>query len=66
MKRIKWRNFFKLVILLICVSTIIYDFYMLTVYSLIKNVTVSWSTFGLLTFVFSGLLSEYLIEDLFY
>lgn len=65
MKKIKWKNLFKLVILLICVSTIIHDFYMLTVYSWIKNVTVSWSSFGLLTFVLSGLLSEYLFEDLF-
>lgn len=65
MKKIKWKNLFKLVILLICISTIIHDLYTLTVYSWINNITASWTSFGLLTFVLSGLLSEYLIEDLF-
>jgi uncharacterized membrane protein len=65
MKKIKWKNLFKLAILLICISTIIHDLYTLTVYSWINSTTASWTSFGLLTFVFSGLLSEYLIEDLF-
>lgn len=65
MKKIKWKNLFKLVILLICISTILHDLYMLTIHSIIHNVTVSWTNYGLLTFVLSGLLSEYLIEDLF-
>lgn len=63
--KIKWKNLFKLIILLICISTILHDLYMLTIYSWISNTTVSWTSFGLLTFVLSGLLSEYLIEDLF-
>ena len=66
MKKIKWKNLFKLVILLICISTILHDLYMLTIYSWINSVTVSWTSSGLLTFVFSGLLSEYLIEELFW
>lgn len=65
MKKIKWKNLFKLVILIICVSTIFHDLYMLTIHSWINSTTVSWTSFGLLTFVLSGLLSEYLIEDLF-
>ncbi len=64
--KIKWNNLFKLIILLICISTIIHDLYVLTVYSWINSITVSWTSFGLLTFVLNGLLSEYLIEDLFY
>ncbi len=65
MKKIKWKNLFKLVILLICISTILHDLYMLTIHSWINSTTVNWTSFGLLTFVLSGLLSEYLIEDLF-
>lgn len=65
MKKIKWKKLFKLVILLICISTIFHDLYMLTIHSWISSTTVSWTSFGLLTFVLSGLLSEYLIEDLF-
>lgn len=65
MKKIKWKNLFKLVILLICISTILHDLYMLTIHSWINSITVNWTSFGLLTFVLSGLLSEYLIEDLF-
>lgn len=65
MKKIKWKNLFKLVILLICISTIFHDLYMLTIHSWTNSTTVNWTSFGLLTFVLSGLLSEYLIEDLF-
>lgn len=64
--KIKWKNLFKLVILLICISTILHDLYMLTIYNWINSVTVSWTSSGLLTFVFGGLLSEYLIEELFW
>lgn len=63
--KIKWKNLFKLVILAICIYTLIHDFYMLTFYSLINKVTVTWTSTGLLTYALSGLLSEHLIEEIF-
>ncbi len=63
--KIKWKSAFKLIILAICIYTLIHDFYMLTFYSLINKVTVTWTSTGLLTFVLSGLLSEHLINEIF-
>lgn len=63
--KINWKNLFKFICLCICVLTIIKDFYMLTIYSWINSVTVTWTATGVITFVLSGLLSEYLFEDLF-
>lgn len=63
--KIKWKNLFKFIVLLLCIFVILHDFYMLSIYSLIHKVTTSWTSFGLLTFVLSGFLSEYLFDDLF-
>lgn len=63
--KIKWKNLFKFILLLLCISVIVHDFYMLSIYSIIHKVTVTWSWYGLLTFVLSGFLSEYLFDDLF-
>lgn len=63
--KIKWKNLFKFIVLLLCIGVVLNDFYMLTIHSIIHNVTVSWTNYGLITFVLSGLLSEYLFEELF-
>ena len=63
--KIKWRNLFKFIVLLLCIGVILHDFYMLTIYSWIHKVTMGWTATGGITFLLCGLLSEYLFEELF-
>ncbi len=64
-QKIKWRNLFKIIVLMICISVIVHDFYMMTIYSWMHKTTMGWTLYGGFTFMLCGFISEYLFDDLF-
>ena len=53
MKKINYKNVFKLIIFVICLGIIVYDLYMLIIYPLISGVLTGWTLFGFTSFVAS-------------
>lgn len=49
--KIKWVNVIKLIALIFCISMILYNLYMLTIYSWATKKILGFSWFGLITFI---------------
>lgn len=61
--KINWLNVIKLIVFIICVSMIIHDLYLLTIYSFITGNLYGWSWFGLLTFILFCSIADIIYED---
>lgn len=65
MKRVKWRNVMKLLVMLIAASVVIYDMYKLTIYSFITDKLGSWTWYGFTTFIMCFAIASVLYFDVF-
>ncbi len=63
MKKIKWLNVFKMIILLLCIGMIVHDIFMLTIYSYISGAVYGWSWFGFISFCLVVGVMFYVIDD---
>lgn len=62
--KIKWKNLGLLLVLIISVSIIIHDLFMITIYSLINSLSVSWTWYGINTFVIAIMAGNLAYDDL--
>lgn len=53
MKKINYKNVFKLIIFVICAGIIVYDLYMLIIYPIVSGVLTGWTIFGFTSFISS-------------
>lgn len=61
--KVKWISVIKLILFIFCISMILHDMYMLTIHSWITSKTVSFTWFGLLTFILFCGMAELIYED---
>ena len=61
MKKINYKNIFKLIIFVICAGIILYDLYMLIIYPLVSGVLTGWTLFGFTSFI----VSVYICVDIY-
>lgn len=64
MKKIKWINILKTVLLIICLSVIFHDTYMLTIHTFITGEIYGLTLFGIVTFLLCGSISIDIIKDI--
>jgi len=63
MKKVKWLNVIKLLVLIVCLGVVIHDLYMVIVYPLITSNLVGWTYWGLFTFFISLCFAYEICED---
>ena len=63
MKKVKWKNVIKLLILLLSIIVILHDLYMLTFASWISGQLYGWTWYGLLTFILFCSIASMIYED---
>ncbi len=61
--KIKWINVIKLTLFIFCISMILHDMCMLTVYSWFTGKACSFSWFGLITFILFCIIAELIYND---
>lgn len=62
MKKIKWKNMALLIILMVCISVILKDMYMLTIYSSITGKLMGLSFIGIIELIACVLVGIKIIE----
>lgn len=62
-RKINWINVIKAVVFIFCISMIIHDIFMLTVYGWITGNLYGWSWFGFLTFILFCSIACIIYED---
>lgn len=63
MKKIKWKNVFKVAVLIACGLVVVHDAYMLTIGSLVTGNLYGWSWYGLITFMLCWFIGGITLED---
>lgn len=63
--KIKWKNIFKFIIMLLCLGIVLHDFYMVSISQFFTGQMVGWSWFGFITFFIALFTLAFLYEDLF-
>lgn len=63
-RKLKWKNILLLVVLIACISLIIHDIYMNTIYTFISGRIVGWTWFGFLTYIMAFVVSDEIIKYL--
>lgn len=62
MKRIKWGNVIEMGVLLICLSIILHDI-VLILYGIVSGLSISWTTYGFITFLLLTSLASTIMDD---
>lgn len=63
-RKICWLAVVEVILFLISLAVIVHDFYMVTIYSWIHSITVSWTWFGLGTLFIAFMVASVAYEDL--
>ena len=61
--KLNWRNISKIIVFVICLGFIMYDFYMLMIYPLITGQMISWTMIGFISFVAALFMLVSIYED---
>ena len=61
--KLNWRNISKVIVFVICLGFIMYDFYMLMIYPLITGQMISWTMIGFISFVAALFMLVSIYED---
>lgn len=61
--KLNWRNISKIIVFIICLGFIMYDFYMLMIYPLITGQMVGWTMIGFISFVAALFMLVSIYED---
>ena len=61
--KLNWRNISKVIVFVICLGCIMYDFYMLMIYPLITGQMISWTMIGFISFVAALFMLVSIYED---
>lgn len=61
--KIKWINVIKLILFIFCISMILHDMYMLTLYSWFTGNSCGFTWFGLLTFILFCSIAGLIYDD---
>lgn len=64
LRKIKWLSVLELLLFFGCLALVIHDLYMLTIYSWIKSISVSFTWLGLGTFVIALMVIGVIYDDL--
>lgn len=63
MKNVKWLNVIKLLVLLVCISMIIRDIWLVGFSYIFTDTSYSFTWFGLITFILFGIIANIIIDD---
>lgn len=50
MRKVKWKNVFRLIALLVCAAIVLHDFYMISFSQFFTGELIGWTWFGIATF----------------
>lgn len=65
MKKIKWKNVIKLLIMLACICIVIHDIYMVSFSQFFTGNLVGWTWFGFISFIIAFIVASILFDSLF-
>lgn len=61
--KLNWRNISKVIVFVICLGFIMYDFYMLMIYPMFTGQMVGWTMIGFISFVAALFMLVSIYED---
>ena len=61
--KLNWRNISKIIVFVICLGFIMYDFYMLMIYPIFTGQMVGWTMIGFISFVAALFMLVSIYED---
>lgn len=61
--KLNWKNISKVIVFVICLGFVMYDFYMLMIYPLITGQMVGWTMIGFISFVAALFMLVSIYED---
>lgn len=61
--KLNWRNISKVIVFVICLGFVMYDFYMLMIYPLITGQMIGWTMIGFISFVAALFMIVSIYED---
>lgn len=61
--KLNWRNISKVIVFVICLGFIMYDFYMLGIYPMLTGKLVGWTMIGFISFVAALFMLVSIYED---
>ena len=61
--KLNWRNISKIIVFVICLGFIMYDFYMLMIYPILTGHLIGWTMIGFISFVAALFMLVSIYED---